>query len=286
MVIAIKKRIKLLIFFLIFLIVSPVILLYANGDIVGSGWTLLSTGGIYVNASPTGSDIYLNSKLKDTTSFFSKNLVIKSLRAGIYEIKVTKDGYYSWSKKVKVQNNIVSEANVFMLPVKIDKREITKYIASSTIKNPEYINIAALFAKKSTTTKIIATSTIDFKSNLGTKLSPVMSGKIGIWTEGNKIYAEWYGREDVAPRYFCDAINCTKPLVIESLDFAARKIDFLPDYPGVVIIAEQSKIFAIQIEENSEKKEQILYVGTAPDFKISDGSIYVRDGNYLGEIIL
>ncbi len=286
MVVAIKKRIKLVLFFIAFLIISPVVLLYANGDMLGTGWTLLSTGGIYVNAAPTGSDIYLNAKLKDTTSFFSKNLVIKSLRSGSYDIVVKKDGYNAWSKNIKVFNNLVSDANVFMLPEKVELVETPKYIASSTLKNPDYTSIDLIFTKKATTTKIISTTTIDFKSNLGTKLSPIMSGKIGLWREGYKIYSQWFGREDLAPRYFCNEVNCTSQTLVANLNALPRKIDFLPDYSGVAVIAIQDRIFAIQIEENAEKKEQIIYKGIAPDFRIIDGVLYVKDGVRIFEVIL
>ncbi len=287
MVMAIKKRIKLLLFFLVFLIISPIILLYANGDILGTDWTLLPTGGIYVNSSPVNSEIYLNNKLKDTTSFFGRNLLIKSLRQGTYEVVVKKEGYNSWSKKIVVKNNLVAEANVFMLLEKIELREIPKYLSTSTKnKNQEYVDIALEFAKKSTTTKILSTSTIDLKSNLGTKQSPIMNGKIGLWNEGNKIYSAWLGREDLAPRYFCNELNCTKPILVDVLNASPRRINFLPEYSGVTIVAFEKKVFAIQIEENLEKREQIIFAGIAPDFKIINGGLFIKDGEKLFEVIL
>ena len=108
----IKKKIKLIIFFIIFIIVSPVIILYAKGDIFTNGWNILITGGIYVTKAPIGSDILLNGKLKDTTSFFNRDTLIKSLRPGVYEISVKKDGYNTWTNKIKVSGNLVSDANI------------------------------------------------------------------------------------------------------------------------------------------------------------------------------
>ncbi len=286
MVIAIKKRIKLILFFIAFMIIAPIVLLYAHGDILGTGWTLLPTGGIFINSAPSGSSIFLNNKPKETTSFFSKSVVIKSLRSGNYEISVTKDGYNSWSKKISVLNNFVSDANVFMLQEKVEIRDIEKYLASSTKKNPEYVDIAAVFSKVATTTKNISTSTIDFKSNLGTKHSPIMNGKIGLWREGYKIYAQWFGREEIAPRYFCDMENCTKMIEVIDLGDFPMRFNFLSEYPGVVVIALNEKIFAIQIENNPEKKEQIIFSGINPDFRISNGSLYIKDGIHFSEVIL
>ncbi len=283
---AIKKRFKLIVFFIAFLIIAPAVLLYARGDILGTGWTLLATGGIYVNSAPSGAKIFLNNKPYDTTSFFNRDIVMKSLRAGNYEIKVTEDGYNSWSKKIAVFNNLVTDANVFMLQEKIDQREITKYLASSTEKNSEYADILAVFAKKAVIIKSVSTTTVDLKSNLGTKLSPIMSGKIGLWKEGNKIYSKWFGRDDLAPRYFCNDQDCTKTILVADLGSTPSKVDFLPDYSGVAVVSLDSRIFAIQIEENPEKKEQLIYQGKVPDFRIIDGSLYVKDGNYLAEIML
>ncbi len=262
--------------------------LYARGDILGEGWTLLPTGGIFVNAAPSGSNIFLNNKLKDSTSFFSRDIVLKSLRGGSYDVRVEKDGYNTWSQKIKVSNSLVSDANVFMLPQKIELREISKYLASSTVKNSEYSEISLEFTKKATSTKtiLISTSTIDFKSNLGTQLSPIMSGKTGLWREGTKIYSAWFGREDVAPRYFCNEIDCSKPLLVDELSNTPLRFNFLPDYIGVAVIALNDRIFAIQTENNSEKKEQEIYKGKNPDFRIIDGSIYIKDGDYIAEVVL
>jgi hypothetical protein len=281
-----KRRIKLFIFFIIFIVAAPLMVLYARGDILGTGWTFLPTGGIYVNAAPTGSNIFLNNKLKDSTSFFSKDIVLKSLRSGTYDVRVEKDGYNTWSKKIKVSNNLVSDANVFMLPQKVELKEITKYLASSTVKNSEYTDLALEFAKKATTTKSISTSTVDFKSNLGTKLSPIMSGKIGLWKEGTNLYSAWFGTDDRAPRYFCDTENCSKPVLVEDLTGLPHRFDFLPDYSGVAVVALNEKVFAIQIENNSQKIEQEIYKGKAPDFRIIDGNLYIKDGSYLAEVIL
>ncbi len=284
--VGVKKRIKLILFFCLFFVLAPLILLYANGDILGSGWTLLSTGGIYINSAPSGSNIFLNDKLKDSTSFFSKNIVLKNLHIGTYDIKVEKEGYNTWIKKIKVFKNLVSDANVFMLPEKIEVRQIPKYIASTTKTNSEYADILSLFAKKPAILKTVSTSSIDLKSNLGTKLSPIMSGKIGIWREGYFIYAKWFGREDQAPRYFCNEENCSKTIQVVQLEDIPMRFDFLSGYSDVIVVALNQKVFALQIEENTEKKNQLIYEGNEPDIRLSGGALYIKDGHFIGEAVL
>src|ERR1035437_3270566 len=106
-----QKKIKLLIFFLLFIIISPIIVFYASGDIFSDGWSILKTGGIYVSSAPVGSEVYLNNKFEDKVSFFKRNILIKNLMAGSYEIKVIKTGYNDWYKKIIVDTNFVADAD-------------------------------------------------------------------------------------------------------------------------------------------------------------------------------
>ena len=296
---AIKKKIKLLIFFIIFVIAAPIIVLYANGDIFSDGWSLLKTGGIYVNSAPIDAEVYLNNKLKDKVTFFQRDILIKNLKAGNYDILVKKTGYNSWIKKIKVEDNLVTDANVFILPEKPELREITKYISEednfgtstvkTKVKNPEYSEILALFSSTSTLflkTKI-STSSIDFKSNLGTKKSPIMNNKLGLWKVNNKIFAEWFGKNESAPKYMCEETSdCLKSKMVFELAKEPNKIAFLPDYDGVILLSTEGMIFAVQIEENPSKTIQLLYRGKNPDFRLNGGYIYVKEGTSLYEILL
>lgn len=297
MILTIKKKARFIIFTLIFIIVSPIVVLYAKGDIFTNGWSILSTGAIYVTQAPIGSEIFINNKKHDTTSFFKRDILIKNLRKGIYDISVKKEGYNYWTEKIKVTDNIVSEAHIFILPKQVEIREITKNIivqitegkATSTTKkkNQEYIEIVNIFS--STTLPVIkktnSTST-DFKSNLGIKNSPIMSGKLGIWQENNIIYSKWFGSDDFAPRYFCDEVDCSKTINVFNSQLKFRRIDFLPQYDGVVLIALADQIFAIQIEEYRNKIPQVIYRGSAPDFRVIDGNLYIKDKDFLAEVVL
>lgn len=297
MIVTIKKKARFIIFSLIFIIISPIVVLYAKGDIFTNGWSILSTGAIYVTKAPSGSEIFINGKIHDTTSFFKRDILIKNLRKGTYDILVKKDDYNSWTEKIKVSDNIVSEAHIFILPKQVEIREITKNIivettkgqATSTIKkkNQEYVDMANIFA--STTVPVVKKTTstsTDFKSNLGIKNAPIMSGKMGLWQESNIIYAKWFGSDDFAPRYFCDEVDCSKTINVFNSQLKFRRIDFLPQYDEVIIIALADQVFAIQIEEYRNKIPQVIYRGTSPDFRIIDGSVYIKDKEFIGEVVL
>ena len=293
----IKRKLKLIIFFLIFIIVSPIIVLYANGDILGTGWSLFKTGGIYISGAPVGSEIFLNSKLKNTTSFFNRNILIKSLRPNKYEISVKKDGYNFWMKKIEVIDSIVSDANVFILPEKVESREIPRYLLPSSgiptsmltkKKNQEYVDVLDLFKAKLPiiSKSSMSSSSLALKKSFGANNSLIMNGDTGLWQEGNSIFAGWFGRTDSAPKYFCGVSNCKEKTKVFDFNSEPRKIDFLPGYDGVAIISIENEIIALQIENNPEKTPQIIYKGNNPDFKIIEGYIYIKDGNFLAEALL
>ena len=296
MILTIKKKVRLIIFTLIFIIVSPIVVLYAKGDIFTNGWSILSTGGIYVTKAPNGSEIFLNSKPYDKTSFFKRDILIKNLRKGTYDITVKKEGYNSWSEKIKVNDSLVSDAHIFILPKKVELREVSKYInvetssgkATSTIKkkNQEYTEITNVFAILPPVAKKTTSTSTDFKSNLGTKIAPIMSGKIGLWQENDIIFSKWFGSEDFAPRYFCDETDCTKTITVFNSELKIKRIDFLPQYDGVVLIALADQIFAIQIEKYINKIPQIIYRGTNPDFRVIDDIVYIKDRDFIAEVIL
>jgi len=294
----IKKQIKIIIFFLVFIIISPIILLYANGDILGNGWNILPTGGIYVTGAPIGSSIFLNTKQKDVTSFFGRNFLIKSLKPGSYEVSVKKDNYNSWTEKISVSNNLVTDASVFMLPTKIGQRDIPKYLmtekkngtstTTTKTKNQEYSDISLLFSSTSTIAikQIFSTSSVDLKSNLGTEYSPIMFDKLGLWQKSGKIFVKWFGDEDSSPDYLCDQSECTNTFLTYDNGSVPTRIGFLPGHNNVVIIASGNKIFAIQTQNYSSKIPQIIYQGTYPDFRINNGNLYLKDNGVLSEIII
>jgi hypothetical protein len=287
--VVIKKKLRFIIFVLIFVIVSPIVVLYAKGDIFTDGWNILQTGGIYATKAPLGSEIFLNGKSQGTTSFFSRDFLLKNLRPGTYTISAQKTGYNSWDEKVQVKNNLVSDANIFILPTQIPLQEIPKYTSTTTkIRNQEYTDIAAVFASSSSIIpkKILLATTTDFKNNFGIKQSPIMSGKVGLWQEGDVIYSAWFGNDDAAPKYFCDAVDCTKTITVYDTEAAIRRINFLPDYDGVAVVATGNEIYAIQIENNPDKKPQLIYQGSAPDFRIIDGDLYVKDGTFIAQVQL
>ncbi|MFC1570901.1 PEGA domain-containing protein, partial [Candidatus Omnitrophota bacterium] len=94
------RRIVFYLFVAIYIIICPLLLLYAYGYIYKPGIEkgLLTTGLIYVATAPTGSEIYVNDKK------YAKNTptAIMELLPGEYSIELKLDGYKTWSQTVPV----------------------------------------------------------------------------------------------------------------------------------------------------------------------------------------
>ena len=103
-----KVRYLLLLFgFIIFLIISPLIILYVSGITFDpQSKTFVRTGILAVRSQPTSAEIFLNNKL------VRKNQGdIKFLTAGEYQVEIKKDGFKPWNKRLSVYKGQVTWAN-------------------------------------------------------------------------------------------------------------------------------------------------------------------------------
>src|SRR3989338_1225668 len=97
-----KRKIYLLIAFTIFVLVSPILILYATGYRFEKLFKLTEVGGLYITAPLSNADIYVNDELVKRTSAFQKNVFIQNLEPGSYDIKVERRDSQSWVKRLAV----------------------------------------------------------------------------------------------------------------------------------------------------------------------------------------
>src|SRR5690242_17228533 len=73
---------------------------YAQGYRPTSGGTIKGTGLLSANSFPNGGEVYINGKLSTATD----NTL--NLDPGEYQIEIKKDGYHTWSKHVKITEEL------------------------------------------------------------------------------------------------------------------------------------------------------------------------------------
>ncbi len=121
------RQIILLATTLFFILATPATLLYAWG--YSFDWQTkkpVLTGGLYLKSIPKKAEVYINDKpQKETTPTFIKRLLPKE-----YQIRVTKQGYHSWQKTLKVESKIVTESkNILLIPLSPEIETVSQDLA-------------------------------------------------------------------------------------------------------------------------------------------------------------
>lgn len=106
----------------VFLIGATVLVtLYASGyrvDLEARG--LRGTGIISVSSTPDGALVYLNGVPKDAT-----NTTISSLKPGKYNLRLEKQGYADWEKRVEVKKELVTTQKALLIPLVPEFKPLT-----------------------------------------------------------------------------------------------------------------------------------------------------------------
>jgi len=151
------RRILSFIFIVLFVLLTPAIMLYAAGYRLGkNGLSVQRTGMFIIDSKPKGAKIFIDGKLQETWSslIFNKNISIttpakiKNLLPGEYDLKIELDGYWSWQKKLTIYPGSSTFAeNIYLfknnLPVQVAPGNIESINLSSN-KNQAVILSADL----------------------------------------------------------------------------------------------------------------------------------------------
>ena len=95
------RRATLIIFIALFLLISPILIMYTAGYRYDfSNGLLKETGAISIDILPKKTSIYLNGiKLKE-----SMPIRLNNIAPGRYNLSMSAPGYYDWTKTIEVQN--------------------------------------------------------------------------------------------------------------------------------------------------------------------------------------
>lgn len=105
----IKKRIFLIMFWIIYLaiiiLISAYLIIIANGyKIHYQTKSIQKTGMIYLKSEPKDVQVYINDKLMANKTPYK----LAEVFADRYEAKISKDGYWNWQKTFKVESGKTS----------------------------------------------------------------------------------------------------------------------------------------------------------------------------------
>jgi len=224
-----QRRVLLGISILLFLALAPLIILYSLGysfDFAKS--KIVPTGGIYVKAFPKGVKVYLDNALVKENSSYSvgTGILIKDLPENDYEIRIEKEGYYSWHKEVPVKSGFVTEFKYVLLPEKNPEGALSTLKSITEIRYPE--------AKVKTLEKILGLKIPQFEFDSTANTTYFISK--------NKLYS------------FDGTANQSSLL--------AEHVVAFKHYPGILYyLTDDGTFFAIQNKE-TKKIAQLIPRGT------------------------
>ncbi len=131
------KRTRTILFYIcvfLFLLVSPLIILYSQGYRIdfnppAEGKILTKTGGFFLKIEPKQTEIYINKNLVKKTDFFFGSVLIENLLPKKYDVSIKKDGYQDWEKNLEVKENLVTEAkNIVLIPKNLNFQILAKEV--------------------------------------------------------------------------------------------------------------------------------------------------------------
>ena len=122
-----KRQLFFLLFFLLFIITAPIVILRARGYLFD--WNnniFVFSGSVSVKSWPRNIDIYLDGekqKYRDL-NIINHTMSINAIRPGQYHLRCEKPGYTSWQKNINVHSGISTEFwNVTLFPLENMKKE-------------------------------------------------------------------------------------------------------------------------------------------------------------------
>lgn len=146
-----KLQINLIPFVTVCLIlgVSVVVIAFGRGYRFDFQKTLVKpTGIISATSDPIGAQVFIDGKFKTGTnnSF--------TIDPNWYTIRISKDGYSSWEKRIRVQGEVVARADAFLFPSNPSLSPLTTTGIVSPVLSPDGSRIAYIVPTPSKSTEI------------------------------------------------------------------------------------------------------------------------------------
>jgi len=120
---------------------------YAQGYRPTKQGTIKGTGLLAANSFPTGAEVYINDRLTTATD------ATLNLDPGEYLVEVKKDGYFPWSKRLVIEEELVTQTNATLFPSSPALQPLTYTGAINPVPSPDGNKIAFAVASASATAK-------------------------------------------------------------------------------------------------------------------------------------
>lgn len=125
-----QRTILFYIFFILFIIGAPTIVLYSQGYRIDFKEKSISqTGGLYIKATPNSATVTIDGSIEKQTNFLFGTILLENLLSRDYQITVSKKGYHSWQKNLNItKKDVVGVKHIILFPEDITFTKILSEI--------------------------------------------------------------------------------------------------------------------------------------------------------------
>lgn len=247
-----KRRILFWGLVLIFLALVPVVVLYSLGWRLDDAWNLKKTGGLYIAADISSSEIFINGELQRRTNLLQSGAFVDNLTPGKYQAAVLHKDYLPWTKELIVSSQLVAEARALLVPQTPNAK---------VLPTEEFAPIVALIQERETI--------LERTDSRG-------SSKV-VWDDENqRLKATWL-RDLPFPYYF----SAPEEILVSGKEI--RNFEYYPKRRDAVITAFDNGIWTVEFDSRGRRIIQAIYKGKEPDFVLLPGEsqLYILDDGIL-----
>lgn len=279
------RSILFLIIVIIFIIITPVLLLYVQGYRFDfEELSFFRTGGIYLRTNPKKAQIFINDKLSKKKA----PILINGLFPRNFNIKIEKEGFHPWEKRLKVESGLVTEAkNITLIPKKPKQDIIFDAINNISILPSKnyFLNIRNDYIdliEKNETYPVNLSANFDNTHSKNEFIAALNSKNIA-WDQNNKKLIAYLGQNN----YIVDFSNKTiTKFFVENTDLKESKaggyinlkrIQWHPLEADSIILVHETDIYSYNLKNKESEKliERGLYYKSASS--VFTSNIYYID---------
>jgi len=152
------------------------IIAYAKGYRFNANDKKLTTTGIMsVSSYPDKASILLDGKLVGVSS------TSLSLSPKWYDVKITKEGYQAWEKRIRLQGEIVSQVDALLIPANPSLRTLTVNGVVAPVLSPSRSRVAYIIPSEASSSSVV-------KSRTGLWVFDLRTGPFGTKNEPKQIF--------------------------------------------------------------------------------------------------
>lgn len=264
-----RRRLYLTVFSLIFIIGLPVTIFYADGWRFEPGVGIVKTGGIYISVPYPDARVIVDDERVGETGFLQRSFYVDDLAPAAYAVRVERDGARPWRRVLIVEPQLVTSADVVLLPEEIT---LTELVLSGSATGTRVVSEALNTTLRAAFATSTATTTLPLDQRGGVALVLEDGDVLARWTEGGQ-----------PPAAFCPSPSlCESEVSIKR--FGGEAVDARFFGSGVVYRTKEGGIYFAEIDIRATPISAQIYGAEKTDMRVIDGALIIKSGEALYEV--